>query len=119
MLIRTGRPIGTEGAAGNGGAPLARCNRFRLQRDLPPPRRPRSGAVVRHSLKILALAGFLAGILAAPTLARAAQPPASVTLAWDTDPGSGIAGYKVYYGVASRAYTNVVSAGNTGRATIN
>ena len=112
MLFRTGRPIGTEGTAGKAGAPLAHCSRFCLQRE-------RSGAVIRHSLKILVLAGFLAGILAAPTLARAAQPPASVTLAWDNDPGSGIGGYKVYYGVASRAYTNAVSVGNTGRATIN
>lgn len=35
----------------------------------------------------------------------------SVTLAWDIPPDPAIAGYKIYYGVASRVYTNNVNAG--------
>ena len=49
----------------------------------------------------------------------ALTPPAAfaagtVTLAWDASPGTNvIANYKVYYGVASAAYTNAVSAGTS------
>ncbi len=35
----------------------------------------------------------------------------NITLAWDASPDPGIAGYNIYYGPASRAYTNTVSAG--------
>jgi hypothetical protein len=35
-----------------------------------------------------------------------------VTLAWDPSPDSTVIGYKVYYGVASRTYTNLVTVGN-------
>jgi hypothetical protein len=39
-------------------------------------------------------------------------PPQSVTLAWDPSPCTNlIANYKVYYGVSSATYTNVVAAG--------
>ena len=34
----------------------------------------------------------------------------SVTLAWDLSPDESVLGYHVYYGVASRAYTNLVTA---------
>jgi sulfur relay (sulfurtransferase) complex TusBCD TusD component (DsrE family) len=67
----------------------------------------------------MVLAGFLSGILAATIFAQVVQPQNSLTLAWDVDSGGGVAGYNVYYGVASRNYTSVVSAGNTGQATIN
>ena len=36
----------------------------------------------------------------------------SITLAWDPSPGTNIAGYNLYFGVASGNYTNMVSAGN-------
>lgn len=36
----------------------------------------------------------------------------SVTLAWDPNPESDLAGYIVYYGSASRNYTNAVNVGN-------
>jgi hypothetical protein len=39
-------------------------------------------------------------------------PPVSVTLAWDPGvPAIDIAGYDIYYGVASRRYANVVDVG--------
>lgn len=36
----------------------------------------------------------------------------SVTLAWDANPETDIVGYIVYYGSASRNYTNAVNVGN-------
>lgn len=42
----------------------------------------------------------------------------SVTLAWDQSPGSGVAGYNLYYGVASQTYTNVIPCGNVTAATV-
>jgi hypothetical protein len=47
-----------------------------------------------------------------------AQARVSVTLAWDTDPDSVAAGYNVYYGTASRTYTQRTPAGNTNQVTI-
>ena len=44
--------------------------------------------------------------LALPALAGTA------TIAWDTNPEPDIAGYKVYYGTASRTYTEIVDIGN-------
>jgi fibronectin type 3 domain-containing protein len=37
---------------------------------------------------------------------------ASVTLAWDPNPETDLAGYRVYYGTASRSYSQTNSAGN-------
>jgi len=42
----------------------------------------------------------------------------SVTLAWDPNPESDIGGYIVYYGSASRNYTNAVNAGNVTTNTV-
>jgi hypothetical protein len=42
----------------------------------------------------------------------------SVTLAWDRDVGTNIAGYKLYYGVACRTYTNTINVGNQTNATV-
>ena len=42
----------------------------------------------------------------------------SVSLAWNPSTGTNIAGYHIYYGGASGAYTNIVNAGNTTNATI-
>ena len=41
-----------------------------------------------------------------------------MTLAWDPSPGSGIAGYRLYQGAASRTYTNVIAVGNATTRTI-
>ncbi len=51
-------------------------------------------------------------------LTASAQGQSSVTLAWNPDAGTNIAGYKIYYGVASRTYTNTNNVGNVTNATI-
>lgn len=43
---------------------------------------------------------------------------ASLTLAWDPNPDSNLAGYKVYYGTASGSYSIVVDVGNWTTLTI-
>ncbi|MDW8308642.1 MAG: fibronectin type III domain-containing protein, partial [Verrucomicrobiales bacterium] len=43
---------------------------------------------------------------------------ASVTLTWNPSPDPNVIGYRIYYGVASRVYTNVVDVGNVTTATI-
>jgi len=43
---------------------------------------------------------------------------ASATLAWQPSTDPTVAGYKVYYGVASRTYTNTVDVGPANTATI-
>src|SRR5207244_154249 len=43
---------------------------------------------------------------------------ASVSLVWNASSGTNVAGYNVYYGVASRTYTNKVNVGNVTNATI-
>jgi hypothetical protein len=45
-------------------------------------------------------------------------PGTSVTLAWDRSPDPNIAGYKIYDGVVSHTYTNVIDVGNATNATI-
>src|ERR1017187_11024464 len=42
----------------------------------------------------------------------------SVTLTWSPSPISSVAGYKIYYGGASRTYTNTVTLGNVTNVTI-
>jgi sulfur relay (sulfurtransferase) complex TusBCD TusD component (DsrE family) len=60
---------------------------------------------------------FVVGILAAlqPSSAFAAS---SVTLAWDRSTSTNIAGYKIYYGTTSRAYTNTVDTGSSTNVTV-
>jgi hypothetical protein len=62
----------------------------------------------------LALLG--AGLWLVESGARA-QARSSVTLAWDPSTGTGIAGYRLYWGYASRTYTNALDAGNVTQAT--
>lgn len=57
-------------------------------------------------------------VLVLAALTASAQAQSSVTLAWNPDAGTNIAGYKIYYGVASRTYTNANNIGNATNATI-
>ena len=41
------------------------------------------------------------------------NPPASVTLAWDASTDPAVTAYRVYWGVATRFYTNVVQVSGT------
>ena len=59
------------------------------------------------------LAAFMLTFIAFPALASV-----SVSLAWNPSPDSSVAGYKVYYGVASHVYTNSVDVGLVTNATI-
>jgi hypothetical protein len=60
---------------------------------------------------------FLLGFLFATTRLLATQGPA-VTLAWDQSLDPTVSGYNVYYGTASRSYTNVVPVGSSTSATV-
>ena len=51
-------------------------------------------------------------------LNNSVQAAQSVTLAWDPSPDSSVVGYKAYYGVASRSYTNLIDVGNATRVTV-
>jgi len=42
-----------------------------------------------------------------------AEAVSSVSLQWNPNTDPSVAGYNVYYGAASRVYTNVISAGNS------
>src|SRR6266705_2064736 len=46
------------------------------------------------------------------------QTSSSVTLAWNPDTGTGIAGYHLYYGLAPGNYTTQVSLGNVTNTTV-
>jgi len=59
--------------------------------------------------------GVVLACLSACTLAKAVS---SASLQWDLNTDPSIVGYNVYYGGASRSYTNVVSVGDTTTATI-
>src|SRR5215471_16023451 len=44
-------------------------------------------------------------------LVAASTSAGQVTLAWDAARGSGLAGYRLYYGTSSRTYTTSISVG--------
>jgi hypothetical protein len=78
----------------------------------------RANDVLRWPFKITGLTKFLGGLLILAALSTTVQAAGSVTLAWNRSTNSIVAGYNVYYGGASGAYTNEVSAGNATNATI-
>lgn len=71
---------------------------------------------LRQGVRYAARTIFLFVFVASSLPARASGP--AVALAWDASLDPTVAGYNVYYGVASRNYTNVISAGNTTSATV-
>jgi sulfur relay (sulfurtransferase) complex TusBCD TusD component (DsrE family) len=68
--------------------------------------------------RVLGLAHGLAVALIIAALTGSAQGQTSVTLAWDPSPDSAIAGYRLYEGVASGTYTNVIDVRNATSATV-
>jgi hypothetical protein len=62
------------------------------------------------------LQAIVASLLFFAGLKASAQT--SVTLAWDASTSSTVVGYKLYYGVASRLYTNAINVGATNISTI-
>ena len=67
--------------------------------------------------RLLGLAPLLALGLVLAAGAPSARGQTSVTLAWDPSSGSGIAGYRLYRGGASRTYTDVIAVGSATTAT--
>ena len=73
----------------------------------------RRAAVTRHAVLYVLLFGGL--VVTTPSSVLGTQ---SVTLAWNAVTNANVAGYKIYYGSASRNYTNITSVGNVTNATI-
>jgi len=71
---------------------------------------PRANDVLRRPVKITARAKSLGGCLILAALSTTVSA-GSVTLAWDPSTDSIIAGYNIYYGGASGAYTSSADAG--------
>ncbi len=81
-------------------------------------RPPNASAAAGGLSKLLGVVRRLGAALMLTALAVSARGQSSVTLAWDASPDSSIAGYRLYEGVASRTYTNVIDLGNTTMATV-
>jgi hypothetical protein len=81
-------------------------------------RAQRANDFLRRPFKITGLTKFLGGLLILAALSTTVQAAGSVTLAWNQSSDTNVAGYNVYYGGASGAYNNEVSAGNATNATI-
>lgn len=73
-----------------------------------------------HGLIRVLTGTLLLALFHHPTPAQSATPPPtySVTVAWDPNPEPTVIGYRAYYGVASRVYTNIVDVGNTTSVTL-
>lgn len=56
---------------------------------------------------------FLFAALTALAQLQPTNPPPRVTLAWDQSPDPEVVSYRLYYGVASRFYTNSIDASAT------
>ena len=70
-----------------------------------------------YVLLVLSLTAFMAFFFISPVTIQDAHA-AEITLAWDQNPESDIAGYKVYYGLESGAYSNVINIGSYTSCTI-
>ena len=70
---------------------------------------------VRYAAHVIFLIGAL--LSSSPLQATTASPPA-VALAWNASTDPTVTGYNVYYGTASRNYTNVLSAGSATNAVV-
>ncbi len=77
-----------------------------------------AGNAMRWPFKISGLVKFLGEFLILMTLIASVQATGSVTLAWNASTDPSVAGYNVYYGGASGAYTNEISVGNATNETI-
>ena len=64
--------------------------------------------LLRFALAILSLSGSVPG----------ATSPGTAAVAWDRNPETNIAGYKIYWGESTRQYTKVLDVGNEVEATL-
>src|SRR6185437_1643460 len=72
----------------------------------------RIDGVPNWSSRASGLTRVLGGILFFALLHKPVQASQSVTLAWDQNTDPVVAGYNMYYGVASHIYTNKIDVGN-------
>lgn len=69
----------------------------------------------RQILRVLKVCFFVLGSL---LLGAELHAQSSVTLEWDSSPDSTVAGYHLYYGVASGVYTNSIDTGTNTSVTV-
>ena len=67
---------------------------------------------------MMGLTRVLGGILFFALLQNPVQAVQSVSLAWDRSSDSSVIGYRIYYGMATQTYTNMVDVGNATNVTI-
>jgi hypothetical protein len=89
----------------------------RLLRTVGRARSVRGGAPPGRVSRLIVLARFLslAFLLVAlshPLSVLGVVGPVSVSLAWDRNPEADVVGYRIYYGLGSRQYTNSIYVGN-------
>jgi hypothetical protein len=78
----------------------------------------RTGVALGWSSRIRGLTKVLAGILLFALLHTPVQAVQSITLAWNPSLDPTVAGCDIYYGVASRTYTNIIDVGKATNITI-
>src|ERR1035437_9956231 len=98
--------------------PVGIGRRYCDRQDLGEPRPPRADNVAGWLSRIIGVTRFLGVVLVLAALTASAQGQSSVTLAWEPSSGRAIAGSRFYDGVASRTYTNVISAGTVTTSTV-
>jgi hypothetical protein len=67
--------------------------------------------LLRRPFQSAGLTKVLAGLVVLSALATT-TPAATVTIAWNASTNANVAGYSIYYGLVSRAYTSSVDAGS-------
>lgn len=79
-----------------------------------------SGTTPRLNMKkLIALLILTSALsLSAATYLQPTNPPAKVLLGWTENPDPIVTGYRVYWGVATRSYTNFVAVGTTNVAAV-
>jgi hypothetical protein len=73
---------------------------------------------IQERLRRLSILLTINAAFLAQTFHGFAQTSSTVTLAWNRSSSAGVSGYRVYYGVSSRTYTNHVDAGSATNSTI-
>ena len=74
--------------------------------------------ILANGLGLGAVCFLLCFSPAATSLAADAGPTATLTLSWNPSTSTNVANYKIYYGMTSGNYTQVVSAGQVPQTTI-
>ena len=94
------------------------CPRHQFQRHCQSQLQWSDHAPGRRSRPIGQALVLAAVLIIAAFAASANQRQFNVTLAWDPSPDGSVAGYRLYDGVSSGTYTNVIDVGNATNATV-